>query len=47
MEMNRLTRDGTAEPVSRDQILRQLRAVILYPITRAKRSSDSIAFSTK
>ena len=23
MEMNRLTRDGTAEPVSRDQILRR------------------------
>ena len=25
MEMSRLTRDGTAEPVSRDQILRQAR----------------------
>ena len=25
MEMRRLTRDGTAEPVSRDQILRQER----------------------
>ena len=25
MEMNRLTRDGTAEPVSRDQILRHAR----------------------
>ena len=25
MEMNRLTRDGTAEPVSRDQILRRER----------------------
>ena len=25
MEMSRLTRDGTAEPVSRDQILRRVR----------------------
>ena len=25
MEMSRLTRDGTAEPVSRDQILRHVR----------------------
>ena len=25
MEMDRLTRDGTAEPVSRDQILRHVR----------------------
>ena len=25
MEMNRLTRDGTAEPISRDQILRHAR----------------------
>ena len=25
MEMSRLTRDGTAEPVSRDQVLRNVR----------------------
>ena len=30
MEMNRLTRDGTAEPVSRDQILR--REVRIFPV---------------
>ena len=34
MEMSRLTRDGTAEPVSRDQILRhaQGRGNIIVPV---------------
>ena len=34
MEMNRLTRDGTAEPVSRDQILRHARGQgnIIFPV---------------
>ena len=34
MEMSRLTRDGTAEPVSRDQILRHARGQgnILFPV---------------
>ena len=33
MEMSRLTRDGTAEPVSRDQILRHARGQgnVLFP----------------
>ena len=33
MEMSRLTRDGTAEPVSRDQILRRERSqgIIHFP----------------
>ena len=33
MEMSRLTRDGTAEPVSRDQILRRERGqgIIHFP----------------
>ena len=33
MEMNRLTRDGTAEPVSRDQMLRRERGqgIIYFP----------------
>ena len=35
MEMNRLTQDGTAEPVSRDQILRRERGQgnIHFPCT--------------
>ena len=34
MEMSRLTRDGTAEPVSRDQILRRERRQdnIIFPV---------------
>ena len=34
MEMGRLTRDGTAEPVSRDQILRHARGQgnIIFPV---------------
>ena len=32
MEMSRLTRDGTAEPVSRDQILRRERGQGNIPI---------------
>ena len=34
MEMSRLTRDGTAEPVSRDQILRHARGQenIMFPV---------------
>ena len=34
MEMSRLTRDGTAEPVSRDQILRHAREQgnIIFPV---------------
>ena len=34
MEMSRLTRDGTAEPVSRDQILRRARGQgnIIFPV---------------
>ena len=34
MEMSRLTRDGTAEPVSRDQILRRERGQgkIIFPV---------------
>ena len=34
MEMSRLTRDGTAEPVSRDQILRHARGQgnIIFPV---------------
>ena len=36
MEMNRLTRDGTAEPVSRDQVLRRERGqgniVFIFPV---------------
>ena len=36
MEMSRLTRDGTAEPVSRDQILRRKqtrnREIIIFPV---------------
>ena len=34
MEMSRLTRDGTAEPVSRDQILRYARGQgnIIFPV---------------
>ena len=34
MEMTRLTRDGTAEPVSRDQILRHARGQgdIIFPV---------------
>ena len=32
MEMSRLTRDGTAEPVSRDQILRHTRRGILFSL---------------
>ena len=31
MDMSRLTRDGTAEPVSRDQILRHARGQINFP----------------
>ena len=33
--MSRLTRDGTAEPVSRDQILRRVRGqrVIYFPLS--------------
>ena len=34
MEMSRLTRDGTAEPVSRDQILRRERGqgIFIFPV---------------
>ena len=34
MEVNRLTRDGTAEPISRDQILRHARGQgnIIFPV---------------
>ena len=34
MEMSRLTRDGTAEPVSRDQILRRERngEILIFPV---------------
>ena len=35
MEMSRLTRDGTAEPVSRDQILRHARGhrgIFMFPV---------------
>ena len=34
MEMSRLTRDGTAEPISRDQILRHARGQgnIIFPV---------------
>ena len=37
MEMSRLTRDGTAEPVSRDQILRHARGQgnIIFPVQLA------------
>ena len=42
MEMNKLTRDGTAEPVSRDQILRRERGqrIIHFPCSAADHEQD-------
>ena len=42
MEMSRLTRDGTAEPVSRDQILRRERGQgnINFPCSSADHEQD-------
>ena len=42
MEMSKLTRDGTAEPVSRDQILRRERGqrIILFPCSAADHEQD-------
>ena len=42
MEMSKLTRDGTAEPVSRDQILRRERGqrVIHFPCSAADHEQD-------
>ena len=42
MEMNRLMRDGTAEPVSRDQILRRERGQgnINFPCSSADHEQD-------
>ena len=44
MEMSRLTRDGTAEPVSRDQILRHAREQgdILSPVQLATSRIDNL-----
>ena len=42
MEMSKLTRDGTAEPVSRDQILRRERGqrIIHFPCSAADHEQD-------
>ena len=42
MEMSRLTRDGTAEPVSRDQILRHARGQgnIIFPVQLTTTEQD-------
>ena len=42
MEMSKLTRDGTAEPVSRDQILRRERGqrIIHFPCSTADHEQD-------
>ena len=42
MEMSKLTRDGTAEPVSRDQILRRKRGqqIIHFPCSAADHEQD-------
>ena len=42
MEMSKLTRDGTAEPVSRDQILRRERGqrIIIFPCSAADHEQD-------
>ena len=42
MEMSKLTRDGTAEPVSRDQILRHARGQgnIMFPCCSADHEQD-------
>ena len=42
MEMSKLTRDGTAEPVSRDQILRRKRGqrIIHFPCSAAEHELD-------
>ena len=42
MEMSKLTRDGTAEPVSRDQILRRERGqrIIYFPCSAADHEQD-------
>ena len=44
MEMGRLTRDGTAEPVSRDQILRHERGQgkIYFPVQLTTRRTGKI-----
>ena len=43
MEMSKLTRDGTAEPVSRDQILRRVRGqrIVQFPCSAADHEQDS------
>ena len=45
MEMSRLTRDGTAEPVSRDQILRHARGQgnIIFPVQLTTSRIDNLA----
>ena len=42
MEMSKLTRDGTAEPVSRDQILRRGRGqrIIHFPCSAVDHEQD-------
>ena len=42
MKMSKLTRDGTAEPVSRDQILRRVRGqrIIHFPSSAADHEQD-------
>ena len=42
MEMNKLTRDGTAEPVSRDQILKRERGqgIIHFPCSATDHEQD-------
>ena len=42
MKMSKLTRDGTAEPVSRDQILRRERGqrIIIFPCSAADHEQD-------
>ena len=44
MEMSRLTRDGTAEPVSRDQILRHARGQgnIIFPVQLTTSRIDNL-----
>ena len=43
MEMSRLTRDGTAEPVSRDQMLRRERdrEMFIFPVQLTKKHEAS------
>ena len=42
MEMSRLTRDGTAEPVSRDQVIRHERGqgIIIFSVQLADHEQD-------